>query len=182
MTCILHIASFIFHLQSSLTRHHRELSGSSSRRHLWFSVGPARETHTDKIQFEKLSSHQPSLVFITLISSEKKGDPSPHSCVVCSWDQQFYVRQEGGARFQTKLKITCWNECGYLPSKGRGGGPNGPPGFKKIISLEPKVGLTSNQAVNLSLWFVLRTIKKIGPIGPLRVPGGPFSDEHLISK
>ena len=45
-----------------------------------------------------------------------------------------------------------------LTLKGLGGGPNGPPGFKKIISLEPKVGLTSNQAGNLSLWFVLSSI------------------------
>ena len=34
------------------------------------------------------------------------------------------------------------------------GGPNGPPGFKSLISQEPKVGLTSNQAVNLSLSVV----------------------------
>ena len=35
-----------------------------------------------------------------------------------------------------------------------GGGPIGPPGFKSLISREPKVGLTSNQAVNLSLSVV----------------------------
>ena len=34
------------------------------------------------------------------------------------------------------------------------GEPNGPPGFKSLISREPKVGLTSNQAVNLSLSVV----------------------------
>ena len=36
----------------------------------------------------------------------------------------------------------------------QGGGANGPPGFKSLISREPKVGLTSNQAVNLSLSVV----------------------------
>ena len=41
---------------------------------------------------------------------------------------------------------------------GGGGGANGPPGLKKIISLEPKVRLTSNQAVNLRLSFVLSSI------------------------
>ena len=39
-----------------------------------------------------------------------------------------------------------------------GGGRSAPPLEKPYISLEPKVGLTSNQAVNLSLWFVLRPI------------------------
>ena len=40
-----------------------------------------------------------------------------------------------------------------LTLKGRGG-PNSPPGFKNLISLEPKVRLTSNQAVNLSFSLV----------------------------
>ena len=35
-----------------------------------------------------------------------------------------------------------------------GGGPNGPPGLKSLIFREPKVGLTLNQAVNLSLSVV----------------------------
>ena len=43
---------------------------------------------------------------------------------------------------------------GSQNSQRDGGGANGPPGFKNLISLEPKVGLTSNQAVNLSLSVV----------------------------
>ena len=47
------------------------------------------------------------------------------------------------------------NSAFFNPNQ-TGGGPNGPPGFKSLISREPKVGLTSNQAVNLSLSFVER--------------------------
>ena len=60
----------------------------------------------------------------------------------------------------------------------RGGGANGPPGFKSLISLEPKVRLTSNQAVKFfrcletyqkdwSVW----TVK--GPWRALFYPGSP---------
>ena len=41
-----------------------------------------------------------------------------------------------------------------------GGGANGPQGFKSLISLQPKVGLTSNQAVNSSLSVVFMSTKK----------------------
>ena len=47
--------------------------------------------------------------------------------------------------------------CGkssFINPNQTGGGANGPPGFKSLISREPKVGLTSNQAVNLSLSVV----------------------------
>ena len=52
----------------------------------------------------------------------------------------------------------------------RGGGPNGPPGFKSLISREPKVGLTSNQAVNLSLSIVLRPMKKNWSVWTMKGP------------
>ena len=58
--------------------------------------------------------------------------------------------------FQGRSKLPT-KEQTFNPQRA-GGGPNGPPGFKSLISREPKVGLTSNQAVNLSLWFVLRPI------------------------
>ena len=38
------------------------------------------------------------------------------------------------------------------------GGPNGPQQIKNVISLELNVRLTSNQAVNLSFYVVLRPI------------------------
>ena len=49
--------------------------------------------------------------------------------------------------------------------------------FQTLIPLEPNVGLTSNQAVNLSLWFVFRPIKKNWSDRTIEGPGGPFSDE-----
>ena len=38
------------------------------------------------------------------------------------------------------------------------GGPNGPQQIQNVISLEPNVRITSNQAVNLSFYAVLRSI------------------------
>ena len=55
-----------------------------------------------------------------------------------------------------------------------GGGHISPPVFQKIISLEPNVGLTSDQAVNSSFSVVQRSIKKIDQFGPSKDPGGPF--------
>ena len=42
-----------------------------------------------------------------------------------------------------------------------GGGGICPQNFQMLIPLEPKVGLTSNQAVNLSLSIVSRSKKKL---------------------
>ena len=42
----------------------------------------------------------------------------------------------------------------YGVNPNQGGGANGPLGFENLVSLEPKVGLTSNQAVNLELSVV----------------------------
>ena len=47
-----------------------------------------------------------------------------------------------------------------------GGGHICPRDFQTLIPQEPKVGLTSNQAVNSSLSVVSRSKKKIGQIGP----------------
>ena len=47
-------------------------------------------------------------------------------------------------------------------------------GIKKAISLEPNVGLTSNQAVNSSLSIVSSSQKKIDQFRPWKDPGGPF--------
>ena len=41
-----------------------------------------------------------------------------------------------------------------------------------LISLQPNVRLTSNQAVFFSLSVVLRSIKKMDQFGPWRDPGG----------
>ena len=46
----------------------------------------------------------------------------------------------------------------YINPQTPGGGPNGPQQIKNVISLEPNVRLTSNQAVNLSFYIVLRSI------------------------
>ena len=43
----------------------------------------------------------------------------------------------------------------------RWGVPNGPLGFKNLVSLEPKVGLTSNLAVNLSFPLSRGVSKKL---------------------
>ena len=48
----------------------------------------------------------------------------------------------------------------------RGGGQICPTDFQTLIPLEPKVGLTSNQAVNSSLSVVSRSKKKIDQFGP----------------
>ena len=63
------------------------------------------------------------------------------------------------------ISPTGGGEGDFNPNQTRGGGPNGPPGFKSLISQEPKVGLTSNQAVNLSP-LSRDLCKKIGQFGP----------------
>ena len=55
------------------------------------------------------------------------------------------------------------------------GGRIGPQQIKMIISLEPNVRLTSNQAVFSSLSIVSRSIKKNDQFGPWRDPGGSLS-------
>ena len=51
--------------------------------------------------------------------------------------------------------IHCYKVDGLNPP---GEGQICPTVFQTLIPLEPNVGLTSNQAVNLSLWFVFRPI------------------------
>ena len=63
----------------------------------------------------------------------------------------------------------CWPAVG-----GVGVGLIYPLHFKMLIPLEPKVRLTSEQPVNLSLSVVLRSITKIHQFGPSNDPGGPF--------
>ena len=55
-----------------------------------------------------------------------------------------------------------------------GGGQICPTVFQTLIPLEPNVGLTSNQAVNSSLFVVLWSLKKIDQFGPFEDHGGPF--------
>ena len=50
----------------------------------------------------------------------------------------------------------------------------GPPVFQIIITLEPNVGLISNQAVNSIYSVVQRSIKLNDKFGPSKKPGGPF--------
>ena len=55
-----------------------------------------------------------------------------------------------------------------------GGGQICPTDFQMIISLEPKVGLTSNQAVNSSLSVVSRSKKKLTDSDHEKTLQGPF--------
>ena len=53
--------------------------------------------------------------------------------------------------FERFPKLSFWRSLNPYQTEW---GPNCPPGFKSLISLEPKVGFTSNQAVNLSFTVV----------------------------
>ena len=60
-----------------------------------------------------------------------------------------------------KLTSSLLHLFRHLNPNQTGGGANGPPGFKSLISPQPKVGLTSNQAVNSSLSVVSKSKKII---------------------
>ena len=82
------------------------------------------------------------------------GDPYDPKAKTSRQNIKEIIKDIGKDSFQQDLTKTFIEE-GLHPNQTEGGA-NGPPGFENLISPEPKVGLTSNQAVNLSLSVVQR--------------------------